>query len=63
MIRIKVPQADGEIVVRRGGSEPVTYKVADHTVTVDEVDAEWFAAQLDGAQPVSGSPAAPKKES
>lgn len=62
--KITVPQADGEIVVRRGGAgDPVTYKVSDHTVTVDEADAGWFAAQFDGSTPVSGSPAVPKKES
>lgn len=56
--KITVPQKDGEIVVRRAGSEPVTYKVTDHSVSVDEADAEWFAAQFDGSKPASGSPAA-----
>lgn len=56
--KISVPQTDGEIVVRRGGAEPVTYKVTDHAVAVEESDAEWFAAQFDGAKTASGSPAA-----
>jgi len=56
--KVNVPQKDGEVVVRRGGAEPVTYKVTDGHVSVDEADAEWFAAQFDGSKPASGSPAA-----
>ena len=59
---ITVPQKDGDIIVRRGGAEPATYKVTDHSVSVDEADAEWFAANVDGAKQASGSTAAPKKE-
>lgn len=59
-VQITVPQKDGEIVARRGGAEPVTYKVTNHAVSVDEADAGWFAAQFDGeAKLASGSPAGP----
>ncbi len=61
---VTVPQKDGEIVMRRGGEEPRTYKVTDHTVAVEQVDVEWFCSNIDGSKPAGGITAvAPKKES
>ena len=62
MPKFKVDQVDGEIVIAVGGDEPTVYKVTNGEVTVKQEEVDRFVSQVDGAKPVSGSPAADKKE-
>jgi hypothetical protein len=53
-VKARVPQEDGEIVIRRGGHEPVTYKVTSNSVSVKESDLNHFLAVVDGATADTG---------
>lgn len=61
-VQVRVPQADGEIVVSVGGREPTTYKVTDHQVTVEEPDVDRLLSQIDGSKIVGGTTAAAAKK-
>lgn len=61
--KVKVPQKDGEIVVRHGNNEPVTYRVSDGEVSVKSEDLAHFIAVVDGAHEIAGGTPAAKKES
>jgi hypothetical protein len=62
MAKVHVPQSGGDITIAFAGDEPTTYAVTDHEVTVPDGDVARFVAQIDGAKPVRGNTAAPKKE-
>jgi hypothetical protein len=53
-VKVRVPQTDGEIVVRSGGLDPTTYKVIDGTVSVKESDLPRFLAVIDGSSADTG---------
>jgi hypothetical protein len=46
MPKVKVNQKDGEIVVSRGGDEPVVYKVSGGEVEVKKEDEEQFRNEM-----------------
>ena len=46
---VKVPQKDGEITVRSGGNEPVTYRVVDGAIAArSKAEAQSIAALVGG---------------
>jgi len=49
MPSVKVEQTDGEIIVRDGGDEPVTYKVSGGSVSVPAEDVDLFVNVVEGA--------------
>lgn len=53
-VKVNVPQKDGEITIRHGFREPVTYKVTDGTTTVKESDLPKFLAVVDGSTADTG---------
>lgn len=54
-VKVRVPQKDGDIVIRRGAGEPESYKVTDGTATVKESDLPRFLAVVDGATADTGA--------
>ena len=48
-VTVKVPQRDGDIVVRNRANEPATYAVKDGTVSVKESEVARILAVIDGA--------------
>lgn len=62
MAKVKVPQTDGEIVVRYDGRDPVKYTVSGGNVNVDDADLPRFLAAVDGAEHTSGGTPAKDKE-
>lgn len=48
-VTVKVPQDDGEITIRQGIKDPVTYTVSGGTTKVAEPDVSHFLAVVDGA--------------
>ena len=50
MAKIRVEQADGQIVVAHQGDDPVSYAVTDHTVTVAAADVAAFLGAVAGSK-------------
>lgn len=55
MAKVKVPQADGEILVSVAGDPPRLYKVAAGHTEVEDEELEFFLAHVEGSQ-MAGSP-------
>lgn len=50
MPKVTVPQKGGEITIRNGGLDPITYKVGDDgTTTVKDADLPLFLANVEGS--------------
>jgi len=55
--KVNVPQKEGQIVIRNGIDEPVTYKVIDGAVTVADADLSTFLAAVDDSRVVGDTTA------
>lgn len=56
--KVTVPaDAGDEITFRRGGLDPVTYKVDGGAVSVDDADLQHFLAHVEGSTTSGGNPA------
>lgn len=60
-VRVRVPQSDGEIVMRHEGNDPVVYPVQAGIVEVDEAELQRFLRFVAGAEVDPGSPGAKEK--
>jgi hypothetical protein len=61
MVKVKVPQREGDIRIARGGDEPVVYEVSGGHVSVDEADVAHFLTVVAGAAAVDAKAAAAKE--
>jgi hypothetical protein len=60
--KVTVPaDAGDEITFRRGGLDPVTYKVEGGTVSVEDADLQHFLAHVEGSTIDGGTPASDKE--
>lgn len=60
---VRVPQKEGEIRIAVAGDEPRTYKVSDHTVTVNNADLDHFLVTIEGSKVDGAKSTTTSKES
>ena len=58
-VKVRVPQADGEITIARAGEDDRRFRVTDHEVNVAGDDLELFLVHVDGSKEAAKPAASP----